>query len=295
MATNTRAAAWTIYAKQLYPQGYGYPLWQPDPDPKASPVDIADVGWLDKGGFFQLFNSRMKLEDASRQVHARVPEGFVPFDPPDLFVSGPHPSLVAPPLCSETIETSEVSGSAQVESGSSGVVSAGASFSFKCTANHGAFLMYSPEAYATDIKNEQYIINYIQEHFTHWMEFSQKLGLGLRDKDILFAVAAFQGNYNMKQGTFSVDLGSAGGMNMSVNISNQTLPQTYRKVGPKRTTIDNTGLARNGSLVVPLDAANESIGAGADDKYDQCVFINYYQAKRRVWSIRAMKAAAGSR
>ena len=115
MATNTRAAAWTIYAKQLYPQGYGYPLWQPDPDPKANPVDIADVGWLDKGGFFQLFNSRMKLEDASRQVHARVPEGFVPFDPPDLFVSGPHPSLVAPPLCSETIETSEVSGLAQVE------------------------------------------------------------------------------------------------------------------------------------------------------------------------------------
>ena len=48
MATNTRAAAWTIYAKQLYPQGYGYPLWQPDPDPKACPVDIADVGWLDK-------------------------------------------------------------------------------------------------------------------------------------------------------------------------------------------------------------------------------------------------------
>ena len=188
-------------------------------------------------------------------------------------------------------------------SGSSGVVSAGASFSFKCTANQGAFLMYSPEAYATDIKNEQYIINYIQEHFTHWMEFSQKLGLGLRDQDILFvsgvvktarwAVAAFQGNYKMKQGTFSVDLGSAGGMNMSVSISNQTLPQTYRKVGPKRTTINNACLARNGSLVVPLDAADESLGAGADDKYDQCVFINYYQAKRRVWSIRAMKTAAG--
>ncbi|KAI1791420.1 WD40 repeat-like protein [Ganoderma leucocontextum] len=293
MAANTQHA-WTVYANQLFPQGYGYPLWQPDPDPTAArEISIGDVGWMSNGGFFQLFNARMREQES--QVHADVPEDFVPFDPPNLIISGPNKSETAiPPLCSQTVETFDASGLAQANTGPA-LVSAGGSFSFKCTDNQGAFLMFSPAAYSTEIKSKRHITNYMREHFTRWVQFSEKYGLDLKEHEILFvcgmtktarwAVAAFQGNYKKKQGTISADLGSAGGLNMSVSISNQSLPQTHRKVGPSRPAPTN----------VPLLAApdGDSSAATGSEPNDQCIFIHYYQMKRRIGWFRTFKAAAG--
>ncbi|KAI1791429.1 hypothetical protein LXA43DRAFT_865431, partial [Ganoderma leucocontextum] len=283
---------WTLYAKQLFPQGYGYPLWQPDPDPTRE-VDIGDVGWMAYGGFCQLFNARR--EDRDKQVHADVPEDFVPFDPPNLVILGPAESVTAiPPLCSQTVETFDASGSAQATSGPIGVASAGASFSFKCTDNQGAVLMFSPAAYLTEIMSKHHVINYMREHFPRWMEFSDKYGLGLKDHDLFFvcgmtktarwAVAAFQGDFRRKEGTFFADLGSGGGLNMSVSISNQSLPQTHRKVGPRRPAAAN----------VPLVGTANSESATTDEEpNDQCIFIHYYQMKRRMGLFRTFRAAAG--
>ena len=114
MATDRNAEhAWTIYKNQLFPKGYDHPLWQPDPDPTATrEVEVGDVGWMDRGRFFQLFNVRIK--DKERQICADVPEDFVPFDPPNLLISGPTESEIPiPPLCSHTIETFDASGSAR--------------------------------------------------------------------------------------------------------------------------------------------------------------------------------------
>ena len=75
-------------------------------------VKVGDVGWMDRGRFFQLFNVRIK--DEERQIHIDVPEDFVPFDPPNLFILGPTKSeILIPPLCNHSIETFNASGSAQ--------------------------------------------------------------------------------------------------------------------------------------------------------------------------------------
>ncbi|KAM5536971.1 hypothetical protein V8D89_009300 [Ganoderma adspersum] len=298
MATNTHHA-WTIYANQLFPQGYGYPLWQPDPDPTAArEVQIGDVGWLDNGGFFQLFNARMKEQES--QMYADVPEGFVPFDPPNLIVSGPTKSETAiPPLCSQTVQTFDASGSAQATTGPIALASAGGSFSFKCSDNQGALLMFSPAAYSTEIKSKRHIVNYMREHFTSWVQFSEKYGLDLKEHDILFvcgttktarwAVTAFKGNYKKKEGVISADIGSAGELNMSVSISNQSLPQTHRKVGPSRPAPANVPL-----LTAPDSGESSAEAAGpAEEPTDQSIFIHYYHMKRRIGWYRTFKAAAG--
>ena len=100
--------AWDVYAEQLIPQGHGYPLWQPDPDPSASEVEIADVGWIDQGGFYQLFNARRDSTD--RQIRGSVPKGFERFNPPNLIISGPHELIKQRHIFSKTIEDVVVSG-----------------------------------------------------------------------------------------------------------------------------------------------------------------------------------------
>ena len=102
---------WNVYAQQLFPQGLGYPLWLPEPDPAAREVALGDVGWVDNGSFLQLFNSRLEHEED--QVRQDVPNEFVPFNPPNLVIKGPTDSIAIPPLCSHTVKTANVSGSAQ--------------------------------------------------------------------------------------------------------------------------------------------------------------------------------------
>ena len=82
---------WDIYAKQLFPLGHGFPLWVPEPDLNAAEVMLGDVGWTREGGFLQLFNA-MKSED-QQPMRYGVPDGYVPFNPPDLHVSVDETSI----------------------------------------------------------------------------------------------------------------------------------------------------------------------------------------------------------
>ncbi|TBU53527.1 WD40-repeat-containing domain protein [Dichomitus squalens] len=287
---------WNVYANQLFPQGFGYPLWLPEPDPSAREVSLGDVGWLDNGSFLQLFNSRIKLEED--QLRKDVPNDFTPFNPPNLIVRGPMKSLAIPPLCSQTVKTVDASGSGQANIPIA-TASAGASFSFTCEDNNGAFLMFSPAAITTEIKSRRHIINYMRLNFAHWMEYAnEKYGLDLKEQDIMFvcgttktarwAVAALQGNCKKKMGSVTANLSSVAGLNMTVSIADNTLPQTHRKIGPSRS------LAAPAS--VPLVKADDSERTlvQTEELNDQCLFIHYYQMKRRLWFLNAIKAAAGS-
>ena len=104
--------AWDTYAEQLFPQGHGYPLWMPDPDPSAGEVEIADVGWIDQGGFFQLFNPTRN--DNDRQVQGAVPRDFEPLDPSALRIAGPHQRITQRCVYSRTVEDFKMSGNASV-------------------------------------------------------------------------------------------------------------------------------------------------------------------------------------
>ena len=114
MTSNTRPTryAWDTYAEQLFPQGHGYPLWMPDPDPSAGEVRIGDVGWIDQGGCFQLFNSTRNPDD--RQVQGSVPSDFERLDPSTLHIAGPHQRITQRCVYSRTIEDFSMSGNASM-------------------------------------------------------------------------------------------------------------------------------------------------------------------------------------
>ena len=64
---------WAIYASELVRLGYGHPLWHPEPT-KFGEVVIGDVGFIEEGGFYRLFNAMADETDAVNK--SGVPEGF---------------------------------------------------------------------------------------------------------------------------------------------------------------------------------------------------------------------------
>ncbi|RPD70204.1 WD40 repeat-like protein [Lentinus tigrinus ALCF2SS1-7] len=287
--------SWDIYAQQLFHHGHGQAIWLPDPDPTAREVQIGDVGWMREGTFLQLFNA-MKSEDKQPVLYG-VPEEYTPFDPPNLIVSGPQERILQRFLYSRTVREVDVSSGA-----SAGAplpiptVSGGASFNFKCGADVGAFLVFSPKSYSMDIESKRHVVNYIRANFTHWLAFADKFGLEKKDQDLFFvcgttktsrwARAAFRGQYKKKQGTITADFSSAAGLNLSVSISNQSLPTSSYGAGPTRR-------ARSPTLSTVVSASGSPDAEGADEPIDQCIFIHYYKVKRRIWGNKVMKAAAG--
>ena len=64
-----------IYASQLVSLGYGHPLWYPEPA-QAGEILIGDVGYIDDGKFFRLFNACSGRDDEVNKNG--VPKDFSP-------------------------------------------------------------------------------------------------------------------------------------------------------------------------------------------------------------------------
>lgn len=74
-----------VYAKELFRCGWGHPLWQPEAAENDVEVEIGDVGYLDKGSFYRMFNAcRDESDDLNYKPQddpdadelPRVPDGF---------------------------------------------------------------------------------------------------------------------------------------------------------------------------------------------------------------------------
>ena len=77
-----------VYAKELFRCGWGYPLWHPEASEDDVEVEIGDVGYLDKGAFYRVFNAcrdedddlnYKPQDDADAGELPRVPDGFQRF------------------------------------------------------------------------------------------------------------------------------------------------------------------------------------------------------------------------
>ena len=73
-----------VYARNLFKQGFGYPLWCPEPngssrDYQQRGVSVGDVGRItSEGGFEKFFNIIAAANDTNINFNG-VPEGFEPF------------------------------------------------------------------------------------------------------------------------------------------------------------------------------------------------------------------------
>ena len=237
---------WDIYVEQLYPQGHGYPLWQPDFD--RAEVKIGDVGWMEQGGFFQLFHA-MDDDGRERQIRDAVPDNFEPFDAENLITLGPKQkimqrcllghSMTEPPSSSGidsiarcvpkcslqcvSLMTSRLNGTIHTLrifclDSTPVLTSAGAQFNFLSNSNQGAVLINSPAAYTRTLKATMRIKKYILANIQSWVDLADKFSLGLQDHDIYFvygttktkswAVSAFNGRvYRNKLGGVRVKVG----------------------------------------------------------------------------------------
>lgn len=70
-------APFDVYANQLALKGNGYALWRPDPRDKPA-VQIADIGYVEKGKFIRLFNASKVPGDESNYLG--VPENYNPLE-----------------------------------------------------------------------------------------------------------------------------------------------------------------------------------------------------------------------
>lgn len=66
-----------VYADELIARGLGLPLWHPEPT-SFGEVLVGDVGFIQEGCFYRLFNILRSREDPCNS--RGVPEGFVRLD-----------------------------------------------------------------------------------------------------------------------------------------------------------------------------------------------------------------------
>ena len=95
-----------IYASQLVHLGYGHPLWYPEPT-KSGDVEIGDVGYIDDGHFYRLFNAcRARSHPLNKDG---VPDGFKPLRLP-VELTRDRFEVVKPgdSLCSDSVRKVKV-------------------------------------------------------------------------------------------------------------------------------------------------------------------------------------------
>ncbi|KAM5536984.1 hypothetical protein V8D89_009313 [Ganoderma adspersum] len=273
---------WDIYAEQLFPSGYGHPLWKPEPNPSSGrEVFIGDVGWLKEGEFRALFNSMKDADDPINEEKS-VPRDYTVFESTNMSI-GRSDKITSSIVFSRSITADDMA-QAEVTTDAPG---GAPGWRFQTTSDAGAMVMLRPPAIAEDIESRRFVANYMRDNFDSWLEFANASdswgGLDLRPEDVVFvcgtlkttrwALAAFQGSvFRKKDGVVSGRLDShptgsgPGEVQFSVQIDGQPLPASHLRVG--RVTSSYKGP-------------------------DQCLFIHYYKMKRRLLGREPVQAGAG--
>jgi hypothetical protein len=105
------ASAAAVYAAQLIPKRHGMPLWQPEPT-KFGEVLIGDVGFLDDGCFYRIFNATKPSDDPINKC-CGIPADFTPLCYNETALRHTIDHYLPPgPLYSSSIARTEVKGGA---------------------------------------------------------------------------------------------------------------------------------------------------------------------------------------
>ncbi|KAI0741060.1 WD40-repeat-containing domain protein [Earliella scabrosa] len=169
---------------------------------------------------------------------------------------------------------------------------------FVCKSNHGALLLLNPPGDKKVISSRRRVVTYINEHFEKWLDFARgRWGMDA-DEDTLWFVsgttktthwinAAFQGEYNGREGSVDCDVGNVVNVHLSFKINDEILSSAFHNHGPRNRQLAPPHVAD--TAVAP--AAN---AGGPPHSCDQCIFIHYFRRKTRFWwRTKVIRAAAG--
>ncbi|KAI0759247.1 WD40-repeat-containing domain protein [Trametes elegans] len=291
-----------VYSQQLFTAGHGYPLWDAEPEDKKYEIEVGTVGRIDSGKFWLLFNA-MKPADDPYQKHG-VPSHFELFAPQNTMPQGPWNRIKTNLLESNTVQKRDISASASVDSPDGLIFSARMGFKFTCSDNAGAFLMLEPPGMAYIFKNKRHIVRHMRDNFSHWVEFANtERGMMLKQEEIFFvhgvikttrwAAGAFHGNCKNKEGSVDINAVGAGGLAFSMAFNTEEATRREYNYGPTqpRVSFDTTS---SHAIEAGTSESQAAVPSSPLPRCNQCIFINYYKAKRRwLFGMRHMEAAAG--
>ena len=273
--SHSRAAC--IYAEQLRMHGHGEPLWQPEPRPEDGEVLIGDVGFIEDGRFYRLFNARFPA-DHPINVDG-VPDGFVPLEYNERALLQRNENYLGPtPLYSKSVSTNKI-----VLGGEAYVVhkymcqckgidvqfrnGAHASYKFTCRSEKGAVLIPGDDITLWHVQRNKSFPEYVRLYHDSWHQFAQAQGR-IIDAEEIILVTGF-----LKTSEWAVAAISNHGKAHGVSFSAQGVPVAQAEFTLEHdTTVEMSVSQRSGP--------KRSCDSAARGPRNQCLFLKYYKAKR---------------
>ncbi|KAK7693524.1 hypothetical protein QCA50_003093 [Cerrena zonata] len=251
-----------VYAKELMPKGWGYPLWQPELAAKNGGVQIGDVGIIDEGGFEPFFNVHTQCYNPENNA---LPPNFKTLQKPSPRLTRTNESLLSQGLhSSESVKTLEIMGGGEVVG--SGVE---ARVRVKCTSFYGACL------YLKDCGSQEKILpsrdfkQYIKCHYRNWEKYLNDIGSESHWSNLVlvtgtirtsaWVLASFMGDAEEYECSFNVPIANLGSIGVGAGLQMST----------------------TSSPVVRAGSSNNQQPGSAGAVRDQTVFIHYLRAKPR--------------
>ncbi|KAI0666077.1 WD40 repeat-like protein [Trametes maxima] len=302
--------AYNVYAQQLFPKGFGYPLWHPE-HTKHGEIQLGDVGYYREGAFFRLFNALTPKDDLSQQAFG-VPDSFVPFQVHPYLLNDSQ-DVIKAHVHSTSVTSIDFSGNA-----GTCLEALGAGIKYTCQREHGAFVFVQPSADRTQMHPARSFVQYMRATHESWYRFAvDDLDLDIQRERLLFVSGVVKTD-DWGLGAF-LRQGSGGEVAFQTNLG----PFAQGSFSFSRQSA-NSGLAdwrtkpTSASLSPTLSVASPSAASGSEDtasiasssaashrssitlnrtqsgpRKDQSLFLNYYKMKRRLWRNRVIKAAGG--
>ncbi|KAI0362957.1 WD40 repeat-like protein [Pilatotrama ljubarskyi] len=145
----------------------------------------------------------------------------------------------------------------------------------------------------------------MRDNFDDWLHFANEdVGLQISQDQILFVngtvktsrwlCGAYEGDCRNQEASVQAQILSVGNVNVSIAFGRERAARSCCNFGP--TKMSDDGLSRSASRNSTSSTSARGSQESAPPKRDQCIFINYFKAKRRrflPWASRFMEAAAG--
>ena len=190
----------------------------------------------------------------------------------------------------------------------------GVGLKFKCSQEQGAFVFADQPADRTVLHKSKTFGRYMLNNIESWHEFASQPenDLDLRRDQILFvsgcvktndwgigaftnsgraAELSFQTQLPFVTGSFSCGATAVIGGNTEV----RTRPAEDSRNSPRSSFLLPAASGEGSSPTrSSMEGSSGHMNYPAGQKKDQCLFINYYKVKRRIWGLlKTIKAAAG--
>ncbi|KAF8266750.1 hypothetical protein EI94DRAFT_138204 [Lactarius quietus] len=251
---------------------FGYALWEPveqgQPEEQYPPVDVGDVGYVDKGNFTRLFNALLPGDHPSHQRFG-VPDGYEPLglSTPNHINRGPlYPGNFC--SCGVTLE----SGGSEYFPTPPGPNSDPVEVAFLCTKKQGAALSLPVAALREDTVSRAHFGKWMTRHIESWFAFSQRHGMEIEMEDIVL-VTGFHRTTSRSNDVFN------DGQNSRVSLRVQT--------PGNGTTVHWQVLGqRHHGAMLSSGPSWETLAQ------NQCLFIRGFRVKRFLWVLPRLGGAA---